>query len=1204
MFFQAWFKRLYDKSFDETARRALEAGKLPVFTGSWGAARAFLAAALLSQWRRPALLLAADEASALALTEELRFFLQGFPSLADPLRTEALQVKYPTVLDPGLDPLVYFPAWETGTVDSVNREHGRTLERLLILRRLARGEPLIVVTTLEALVQAAPDPGALLGAELYLRVGQDYRLEELAAALVRLGYRREAAVEEAGQFSIRGGLLDLAAPDRDYPVRCEFFGDTLEKMRPFDPLTQRSLGPESGEIGSLDVMPFQEVLVDEAIKAAGLKRVLAQSGLKAEARQRWHEQLRDQSHYVGLDWLLGFFFPGLSLFDYLDCWKTKPLIFVDQPQALPDRLKELADAHEETAARRHSGGLLYPGASAALLPVDEVLKRLRRLDTVAFSLLPHGLPGWRETLNLPLAFKNLDLTAGDLGSLEREMTVWLGRDWRSLVACHSHGELTRLKLALSERGLDGPELGAPGSGLPGLEELQDRPGYTLGHLDKGFSAPELGLVLVSDQDALRREVVRTTVYRHRFQGLKNARKIESFAELKVGQHAVHVDHGIGLFQGVVRLNVDGFEKDFVSLEYADREKLYVPVEQVDKVQKYLGGDDMPRLHKLGTATWESQRERVKKAVAEMAEELLKLYAKRQVVESPGTGPDTAWQKAFEESFPYQETDDQKRAIEEIKRDMESRKPLDRLLCGDVGFGKTEVALRAAFKAAASGQQAALLAPTTILASQHFNTFGERLQGFPLRLGLLSRFRSPKEQKKTLEGLREGTIDIVIGTHRLLSRDVAFKRLGLLIIDEEQRFGVAQKERLKTLRTQVGVLAMSATPVPRTLHFSLSGMRDMSLIESPPLNRLPVRTYVIEEDPAVLREALLAELKRGGQVFYVHHRVKDIEKVAGRLRALVPEAHIAVAHGQMPKEELERVMLEFLGRAHDVLVATTIIESGLDIPNVNTIIVDHAEDFGLSQLYQLRGRVGRSQRQAYCYLFYPKNRALPEVAEKRLAAIEEFTELGAGFKVAMRDLEIRGVGNILGPQQHGNVSAVGFDLYCHLLNEAVARLKGEDVEQDRSPTLNLDRDAYIPQTYIEDERQKLDWYKRLAAVESHESLAAHEEEMTDRYGEIPGPVRSLLEVVAVRVWARDLGLSEVTQKGSQIVLRFFEDRQPGPEFASAMMRAWGEKVRFLQGPPPGLSFTVAPGQGPTALRSLLPSLGPYAILSSRELTRPG
>jgi transcription-repair coupling factor (superfamily II helicase) len=1199
MFFDPWFKRLYDKQLDESARRALAEGRMPLFTGAWGAARSWLAAALLAKWRRPAVIVCQDEAAALNLVEELSFFLQGFPSLSDPSKAEQMQVKYPTVLDPGSDPLVYFPGWETGAADAVNREHGRSVERLLVLRRLARGEALILVTHLEALVQAAPAPDALIAAELSLSLGRDYPLDELAKSLVRLGYRREAAVEEPGQFAIRGGLLDLAVPDRDHPVRCEFFGDTLEQLRPFDPATQRSVDAGEAPLQRLDVMPFHELLLDSQLRRAGLDRVLADTSLKKEARLRWHEQIKDQDHFGGWDWLLGYFFPGVSLLDYLDCWTGKPLILMDQPHAVAENLAALRQAHKAVAQRRHDSGLLYPDVDAALLPEADLLKRLRALEVVGFSLLAHGAEGWRPPQQIPIAFKNLDLNAGDLGALERELTVWLGRGWQVLLAAHNHGELTRLKLALTERGLGGPEFSGAG-----LENSFEGPAFTLGHVERGFAAPELGLVLISDQDALRREAVKGAVYRHRFKGLKGARKIESFAELKAGDHAVHVDHGICLFQGVMRLNVDGYDKDFVCLEYADKEKLYVPVDQVDKVQKYLGGDEHPRLHKLGSATWESQREKVKKAVAEMAEELLKLYARRQVAETAGVGPDSAWQAAFEESFPYEETEDQLKAIEDIKGDLQSRKPMDRLLCGDVGFGKTEVALRAAFKAAASGSQVAVLVPTTILASQHYATFAARLQGFPLKLGLLSRFRSPKEQKATIAALAEGSVDIVVGTHRLLSKDVVFKRLGLLVIDEEQRFGVAQKEKLKALRSSVHVLAMSATPVPRTLHFSLGGLRDMSLIESAPLNRRPVRTYVMEEDSALMRESILQELKRGGQVFFVHHRVKDIEKVAERLRVLVPEAHVAVAHGQMPKEDLEQVMEQFVGKAHDILVATTIIESGLDIPSVNTIIVNHAEDFGLSQLYQLRGRVGRSSVQAYCYLFYPKNRSLPEVAEKRLAAIEEFTELGAGFKVAMRDLEIRGVGNILGPQQHGNVAAVGFDLYSHLLGEAVARLKGEDVEADLTPTLTLDQDAYIPQAYIADERQRLDWYKRLSAVEGHGDLHAMEAELADRYGEAPGPLKSLLEVVAVRVWARHLGLKEVVQKGGQIVLRFWEDRVPKPEFAEAMLRTWGKKVRFLPGPPPGVVFSVAPGQGPTALKSLLPSVERYAILSGRELTRPG
>jgi transcription-repair coupling factor (superfamily II helicase) len=1190
MLFQPWFQKFAEKGWPDKALLALSQRKMPFFHGVWGASRAYVAASLLAQWRRPAVLLAPDEASALAWSEELRFFLQGFPSLSDPGREEQFPVKYPMELDPATDPLVYFPSWEVNALEGVNREHGRSVERLLILRRLAKGEPLLLVTTVEALCQAQVSPEALLGSSLALEPGKDYNMEELAGVLVRLGYRREAQVDEPGQFAIRGHLLDVAVPDQDEPVRAEFFGDQLENLRRFDPATQKS----TGQMERLEVMPFHEVLLDEELRAAGLARVAANKTLKKEARARWQEQLKDQPQFVGMDWLLGVFFPGSSLFDYLACLKEPPLFFIDQPQMLKEKLQELREEHASVAEKRAANGLLYAPAEAALLDPDALFAHLRKQPLIGLSLLKHSIEGLPPAESYPLTFKSLELSAGDLGNLQRELVVWLGRGWQCLLAAHTHGELTRLKGELEQRHLRGKEVGSIAGPLQDLDA--EDVGFTLGHIDKGFAAPELGLVLISDQEALRRENLRSpTVYRHRFKGLKGARKIESFAELKQGQYAVHVDHGIGAYQGIVRLNVDGFDKDFVCLEYADKEKLYVPVDQVDKVQKYLGGEEHPRLHKLGGATWEAQREKVKKAVAEMAEQLLKLYARRQVAAQAGTGPDLAWQRSFEESFPYQETEDQLKAIEDIKRDLEGTKPMDRLLCGDVGFGKTEVALRAALKVAASGSQVAVLAPTTILASQHFATFEQRLQGFPLRIGLLSRFRTSKEQKVVIEGLRDGTIDLVIGTHRLLSRDVVFKKLGMLVIDEEQRFGVAQKEKLKALRASISVLAMSATPVPRTLHFSLAGLRDMSLIETAPLNRLPVRTYVMEEDNAVMRDAILAELKRGGQVFFVHHRVKDIEKVAERLRALVPEAHVAVAHGQMPKDELEQVMQQFLGRAHDVLIATTIIESGLDIPNVNTIIINHAEDFGLSQLYQLRGRVGRSQRQAYCYLFYPKHRALPEIAEKRLAAIEEFTELGAGFKVAMRDLEIRGVGNILGPQQHGNVAAVGFDMYCHLLNEAVARLRGEELPQDRTPQLHLDLDAYLPANYIADERQKLDWYKRLANVTKHEELQALEEELKDRYGDPPAAVQSLLEVVSIRVWARELGLSEVTLKGNQVILRFYEDRMPGQDFVKSMMAQWGPRVRFLPGPPPGAIFEALPGQGRQTLKGLLPRLKRYAII---------
>ena len=586
MLFQSWFQKFSDKGWPEKVQNALAQKKMPYFHGVWGSARAYVAASLLAPMRQPAVLLAPDEASAMAWAEELRFFLQGFPSLSDPNRAEEFHVKYPTLLDPANDPLVYFPAWEVQAVDSVNREHGRNVERLLILRRLAKGEPFLLVTTVEALCQAQAAPEALMGSGLTLLPGREYRLDELAAVLVRLGYRREAQVEEAGQFAIRGGLLDVAVPDQDAPIRAEFFGDTLEELRSFDPSTQKSIA----SLNQLEVMPFHEILIDEALRVDGLKRILSEKALKKDARQRWHDQLEAQSDFGGLDWLLGIFFPQSSLFDYLACLKQSPLFFIDQPQLLKEKLIGLREDHNAVATRRMDSGLLYPTADAALLNPDELFEKLRQFRVIGLSLLKHSVEGLAPVESLPLAFKGLELAAGDLSHLKRELMVWLGQGWQCLLAAHSHGELTRLKTEMEERLIFGKEIGSA-VGMTSLRDLDaEELGFTLGHVSKGFAAPDLGLVLISDQEALRREALRSpSAYRHRFKGLKGARKIESFAELQQGQYAVHVDHGIGLYQGVVRLNVDGFEKDFVCLEYTDKEKLYVPVDQVDKIQKYLGG---------------------------------------------------------------------------------------------------------------------------------------------------------------------------------------------------------------------------------------------------------------------------------------------------------------------------------------------------------------------------------------------------------------------------------------------------------------------------------------------------------------------------------------------------------------------------------------------------------------------------------------
>jgi transcription-repair coupling factor (superfamily II helicase) len=1195
MLFQSWFDKFNTHPETESVVRFLDEGQSLWASGVWGAARSFVAAALLARLRRPGLFICNGESEAASLAEELRFFLQGFPSLSDPSRKSVFHEKLPTLVDPETDPLVYFPAYGLSAIEAVGGDDSATTERLLILNRLAAGEPLFVVCSRQACTQALVPAEVLLPSTLVFEKGREYSLEQAGKSLLRLGYLRESMVEEAGQYSVRGGILDLYPPNREKPIRLEFEGDRLDNLREFDPATQRS----SEELARLSVLPVHEVILDEDLRKAGIEKILG-SGQQADARLQAVERLRDATRFAGQQWLAPIFYPRQTLFDYLSNLDQKPFLVVDQPQQIQEALEKDRDDADRVGTLRKSQGQLFPKAEELYLDWKGFHAQVSRFPCLYTSLLAHTLPEFKRVNTKALTFKSHDITRGDLGLLTSELLVWLSRRDQVVVVSQTHGDLQRFGDLLARENYRPEEL-KEGHGPEVLGEASV--GLSLAKLEKGFFSPTLGLVLLSDQEVFPRAAVQAPrVYRRRA-AVKGARPIESFAELKQGQFAVHVDHGIGIFRGILRLNVEGHDKDFVCLEYQDAEKLYVPADQVNLVQKYLGGDEAPKLYKLGGTSWASVREKVKESVTLLARELLETGAKRQVAEIAGFGPDTAWQKTFEETFPFTETDDQLKAIEEVKRDLEGRKPMDRLLCGDVGFGKTEVALRAAFKAVMAGYQVAVLVPTTILAQQHYNTFTSRLADFPVRVAMLSRFKSGKEQKQIVQALAEGRVDLVVGTHRLLQKDIAFKKLGLMVIDEEQRFGVAHKERLKKFRAQVEVLAMSATPIPRTLHFSLSGLRDMSVIETPPLDRLPIRTYVLEDNQAILREAILQELRRGGQVFFVHNRVRDIERVAEKLRALVPEAHVAVGHGQMDKHELEKVMLEFLGKAHDVLVATTIIESGLDIPNVNTILINHSEDFGLSQLYQLRGRVGRAERQAYAYLFYPKDRSIPEVAEKRLAAIEEFTDLGAGFRVAMRDLEIRGTGNILGPQQHGHVAAVGFDLYCHLLNEAVAQLKGQPIKQERTPSLQLDLDAYIPETYLPDPRQKMELYKRLAAVEEEKELEALEAEVADRFGPPVAQVSALFEAVQIRLWAKKLGLGEVVQKGNQVTLRFFAETDPGAGFVARVLEAHRGRVRFLPGPPPGLQFQ-APEPGLSWLKRLLPGMAAYVNIPVQELARQG
>ncbi len=943
---------------------------------------------------------------------------------------------------------------------AVALDTGALRERLQVLQDLAAEAPSVVVAPIAAALQPVPDPTSLRESSLLLRPGERADLEELSRRLTAMGYERVSLVEEAGQFAIRGGILDLFPLNDTHPARVDLFGDEVESIRCFDPATQRSLRP----LERLLVLP---------------------AATPAESE-------------------------GGNLFDFAG---ATTLLVVEEPRQMEARWEEYVrertpcPAEEaETLARRQL-------AAAA--------SQIRQHQTLYLTLGARNVP-WEPS---PKAFPLAAHTSGNLGGLAAAVEAiegWRTQGWRVTVASDRSDRLVEL---LAENQIPVTTSLAEANGTaPPVTCLQ-------GALSAGFLLPWLKLAVLTDSEVLGARKIR----RPR-RVARQGQRITSLSQLTEGDYVVHLHHGIGRYRGLVTQNVDGAAKDYLHLEYADNTRLYVPVDQIDRVTRYIGSDDHPpQIHRIGGTEWMQTKRRARAKVREMAKELVELYAARQAAQGYAFSPDTPWQREMEESFIYEETPDQLTAIREMKEGMERPQPMDRLICGDVGYGKTEVAIRGAFKAVMDGKQVAVLVPTTVLAQQHFNTFTERLAAFPVRVEMLSRFRSPRDQARVVKGLREGTVDIVIGTHRLLSKDVAFRDLGLVIVDEEQRFGVAHKERLKQLRTSVDVLTLTATPIPRTLHMSLSGIRDMSTISDPPEGRTAIRTYCVERNDELIRDAILRELDRDGQVYFVHNRVETIEAVAQQLQNLVPQARFAIGHGQMPEGRLEKVMLDFYDRRYDVLVCTTIIESGLDIPNVNTILIDNAPHMGLAQLYQLRGRVGRSPRQAYCYLLFDPKRLLTETAEKRLDAIREFTQLGSGFQVALRDLEIRGAGNLLGAEQHGFMLSVGFELYCRMIEEAVKSLRGEEVTESFLPAADLPVDAHLPGGYVPDDRQRLDIYKRIAAARTHADVQAIEEEIQDRFGPPPTPVRNLLELIRLRVDAAGVGVESIAAKEDHLTV---------------------------------------------------------------------
>jgi transcription-repair coupling factor (superfamily II helicase) len=1011
------------------------------------------------------------------------------------------------------------------------------LEALAALASVSENGSCLTVSSRRAMTRMTLDPQALASVTILLGPGARHDLNQLAARLVELGYAREALAEAPGQFALRGGILDVFPAGAKAPIRAEFFGDEVETLRLYDPENQRSVMAVPQAI----IRPGRELLLgpDRGRSAAQLLHENADwSRLRADVREEWEA---DTERLVA-----GTAFPGVELYgayieprrpSLLDHLPSGTLIVDLEPERQLASAREAEQEAVMLAAAEARDGELPGGFAAPMVTLDrlrlEAPDRLLLTATGAEMDESHDL-GWRDVepvTGRPAALAELGQTAGTT-------TIVFATEQRE-----------RLATLLGEAGIDQ---------IPGEADLDidfpPQPGLWWADQDlaSGAANERLGLAVYSDAEIFGR--VRRPAPRP---GRGHRRsEVATQLEFQPGELVVHVDHGVARFQGMRLIDTrdEGLDamvqREYLELEYAQGDRLFVPVESLDRVQKYLGGgeDQRPAIHRLGGGDWERARVRARKNAEDVAEELLRIYARREASPGLAFGPDTPWQAELEASFPYEETPDQVRALGEIKADMEAERPMDRLLCGDVGFGKTELALRAAFKAVMSGRQVALLAPTTVLVQQHFQVFSQRLEGFPTAVDVLSRFRTEEEQKATLAALKMGTVDIVIGTHRLLQRDVKFKRLGLLIIDEEQRFGVLQKERLKRMRANLDVLSLSATPIPRTMHMALSGIRDMSVVQTPPEDRQPIKTYVTADDDELIREVVERELERGGQVYFLHNRVRTIDQPAQRIARLVPRARVVVGHGQMEEQDLARVMVDFAAHKHDILVCTTIIESGLDIPNVNTILVERAERFGLSQLYQLRGRVGRSGKRAYAYLLYDPKRSLTEAADRRLDVMQGLHELGQGFKIALRDLEIRGAGNLLGAEQHGAIAAVGFEMYLQMLQQSVARLRsGEeesavaDVLSAPEMSLDLPLDHFVPRSYIRDERLRLGAYRQLAAAESEEELESVLRSLRDRYGPPPAQLGNLIYSLKIKLLGHRLRLRSVVADGPDVAIRVDPDR---------------------------------------------------------------
>ena len=981
--------------------------------------------------------------------------------------------------------------------------HGNLLirQRMKVIKALLEEKELTVVTSIDGCMDFLESLEKIKEQLIHYESDSTVDIEQLKNQLVALGYERVGQVEMPGQFSVRGGIVDIYCLTEENPWRIELWGDEIDSIRSFDPESQRSLEN------------LEELTIYPAVEHIGDKDMV-------------------------------------SFLDYFP--EERTIIFLDEPNRLTEKGGAVEEEYRQSRMHREEKGSRNLPENW-LCSFEQLQKELNKRNCISVCALEPKQAGWKVREKFYLEVKSISAYNNSFELLVKDLHQYKKQGYRIALLSGSRTRAERLAKDLQEEGL---------AAFYGQDyDREICPGEIMvvyGHAKKGFEYPLIKFAVMTESDIFGQEQKKKKKKKN-----YSGSRIQDFAELSVGDFVVHEKHGLGIYRGIEKVEVDRIVKDYIKIEYRGGSNLYIPATQLDCLQKYSGADasKAPKLNKLGTQEWNKTKSKVRGAVKNIAKELVELYAVRQEKEGYVCGPDTVWQREFEEMFPYEETEDQLSAIEDAKRDMESTRIMDRLICGDVGYGKTEVALRAAFKEVQESRQVAYLAPTTILAQQIYNTFVQRMKEFPVRVELLCRFRTPAQQKKAIEDLKKGQVDVIIGTHRILSKDVQFKNLGLLIVDEEQRFGVTHKEKIKQLKKDVDVLTLTATPIPRTLHMSLIGIRDMSVLEEPPMDRMPIQTYVMEYDEETVREAINRELRRGGQVYYVYNRVTDIADVALRIAKLVPDARVDFAHGQMSERELENVMYSFVNGDIDVLVSTTIIETGLDISNVNTMIIHDSDRYGLSQLYQLRGRIGRSNRTAYAFLMYRKNVMLKETAEKRLAAIREYTDLGSGFKIAMRDLELRGAGNLLGAQQHGHMNAVGYDLYCKMLNEAVKEAKGIHTMEDFETSVDLNVDAYIPDSYISNEFQKLDIYKRIAGIETQQDYDDMLEELLDRFGEPGKVVLNLLAIAKLKAIAHQGYVTEIKQTGKTVRFTLYEKARLNTEGFPALMQKYRRGLQF-------------------------------------------